>query len=574
MPSTSHPSDITGKSRLISSVIITIIAAKTMKLTVVLARPDRVTNPSPAASNTDLISDLNEPDEHTIESDNERIISNIEEPPQLLSESINSDSVASTIVAQPTAEHTSHNEASRAKAIAREVPRPAPTSPPSSTRALSRGGALPIRQSLGIWGCIVIIGGSIGALAGFGFLIFLWAARGSGDDATNAPRVWRAIALHRWMSQAITLAALLIRVIAAAQASVCTAMLASLILEKREVRKSQAAQFSVMRGINDGPLKLLRLLLPSRQTILHAESLLVFALTLSTFSLQFSTTILFSDIYDGTVAGDTIPIRVKHSILNETAHIVISTFQYQAPVNAVYGEVPSNRSSAPDSRGFSDGGLVQRSFLPFDKQQNRTAVRRFEGDGVTMNTRVACMRPEFEGSFVTDILPRVVADLKNYNARINGTLRYGKSLRDAHSNSTLCNSEGCQSARFDCGLPEGIDESSGYQSAFCSVASAGGEYWNGTGDIGWETSDEPWTSHSMVQLVYLNNIASANWPLVVVPLKLADAPRIDYEEWSSFELLPGKFLNITLCFSAFTSACNIWTWSRMVRYTSRLGTGR
>ncbi|KAI1737764.1 hypothetical protein F4680DRAFT_205611 [Xylaria scruposa] len=488
--------------------------------------------------------------EHLIESGNEGTVGSLEEP-QLQLESDDSVPEASTAVSQTTIRHEISNEASQAEATVGRVPKPTPTSPSTSTITLSQSDSLPIRKSLGIWGCLVIIGGSFGTLAGLGFLIFLWTGRGSDGEAVNATHAWRAIALHQWIPQAVTLTAIFIRVIVAAQATICTAMLASLILEKRKVQKSQVAQFSVMRGINDGPLKLLRLLLPSRETILHVESLLVLALTLSTFGLQFSTTILFSDISDGAIAGDMMPVHVKHYISSEVHHIYIADYQEEAPVNAIFGEVPSNWSSAPDLRGFSDGGLKQRSFLPFDKQPNRTAISHFKGDGVTMNSRVTCMRPEIEGSYEAIIENPLLGSRSVKIGRINGTLHYGQSLRGTHSNSTLCNSRGCQSTTFDCVLPAGADESIGYQSAFCSVTIVDGQYWNGTGSIGWNIDDGPWTSHSMVQLVYSNNVYSSVWPQLVEPRKLADASRTDYGEWSSFELLPGKFLNISLCFAAF-----------------------
>ncbi|KAI0453720.1 hypothetical protein F5B21DRAFT_515156 [Xylaria acuta] len=386
----------------------------------------------------------------------------IEESRQLRLEPNNSGPKASTIASQATVEHAIGNEASQDEVTVGEVPRPAPTSPSTSTKTLSRG------------------------------------ARGPDGDAVNAPRAWRAITLRWWMPQATTLTALLVRVIAAAQAT------------KRKVQKSQVAQFSVMRGINNGPLKLLMLMLPSRQIMLHFEPLLVFASTLSTVSLQFSTTILLSDIFDGTITGDKLPFRVKHYI----------TSKDEAPVNAIYRE---------------------RSFLSFDKQQNRTTVRHFEGNVVTMNTRVVCVHPEIKGSYKAKILNPLLGSRSVKTGRINGTWHYGKGLRDTHSNSTLLNSEGCQSTSFDCSMPAGVGESSDYQSAFCSVTIVDGEYWNGTGSIG----------HSMVQLVYSNNVPSSEWPLLVESRKLADAPRTDYGEWSSFELLPGRFLNISLCFSTF-----------------------
>ncbi|OTB00177.1 hypothetical protein M426DRAFT_243098 [Hypoxylon sp. CI-4A] len=121
-----------------------------------------------------------------------------------------------------------------------------PKIPDASTPDPPQDRVLRMRESLGIWVGVVIIGGIIGSLAGLGFLIFLWTAHGSDEEATDAPHAWRAIMISGWMTQATTLCAVLIRIVVGAQATVCTAMLASLILEGRGVRKSHVVQFSVM----------------------------------------------------------------------------------------------------------------------------------------------------------------------------------------------------------------------------------------------------------------------------------------------------------------------------------------
>ncbi|KAI1762812.1 hypothetical protein GGR53DRAFT_467960 [Hypoxylon sp. FL1150] len=81
-------------------------------------------------------------------------------------------------------------------------------------------------------------------------------------------------------------------------------MLASLIFEKHNVRKSDIAFFSIIRDINDGPRKLAELVAYSRQGIFRMESLLVFCLVISTLALQFSSTILFSDLREISIAGN------------------------------------------------------------------------------------------------------------------------------------------------------------------------------------------------------------------------------------------------------------------------------
>lgn len=98
---------------------------------------------------------------------------------------------------------------------------------------------LPIKQSLGLSGSIVIIGGTIGLLAVYAFLTFLWFGYGNKSGAANATWAWRQIALKGYMEQVISLAALVLTVIISLHATVCTSMTAALVLEKRSVPQAK-----------------------------------------------------------------------------------------------------------------------------------------------------------------------------------------------------------------------------------------------------------------------------------------------------------------------------------------------
>lgn len=100
---------------------------------------------------------------------------------------------------------------------------------------------LPLRQSLGLSGSIVIVAGTVGLLGVFAFLTFLWVGYGSKSEAANATWAWRQIALRGYMEQVITLAALVLTFIVSLQAAVCTSMAAALILEKWSVPKAKVS---------------------------------------------------------------------------------------------------------------------------------------------------------------------------------------------------------------------------------------------------------------------------------------------------------------------------------------------
>jgi hypothetical protein len=122
---------------------------------------------------------------------------------------------------------------------------------------------LPLKESLGLGGCVSLFGGGIGILAVLGFLTFLWFGHGSDIEGRNATKTWRSIVLSDWMTRTITLTALVLRLIVSAQAILCTSMTAALILEKRSAPKSNVAHLSVIRGTNGGALQLIQLILTS-----------------------------------------------------------------------------------------------------------------------------------------------------------------------------------------------------------------------------------------------------------------------------------------------------------------------
>lgn len=140
-----------------------------------------------------------------------------------------------------------------------------------TTKPFERSPRLPLSESLGTEGIIVLFGGSFGILGTLGFLVFLWFGckspahadlqssmaicledpsanyeqDGPDPEASKATWVWRQLALHDWMSQAVTVASIVFQLIIAAQATVCTSMIAALLLERLSVQKSPFALVSV-----------------------------------------------------------------------------------------------------------------------------------------------------------------------------------------------------------------------------------------------------------------------------------------------------------------------------------------
>ncbi|KAI7776575.1 hypothetical protein LA080_004780 [Diaporthe eres] len=336
---------------------------------------------------------------------------------------------------------------------------------------------LQVSESLGLEGCAGIIGGFFGLLGVFGFLPFLWFGAGAAPEAANATWVWRQLALRDWMPRAVTLTSIILRFIIGTQATICTSMIAALLLERLSVPRSQAARASIMRGINDGPWKLVMLVASYKSKISaifwHLEPWLIILVALLSLSLQFTSTILLSDMHPFAIIGDPNTKTAK-GLCSWPGKEKFTLFQRglinNEPIYPVFGEIPTAHNSSPDSRGFSDTGLIQRGLLPMSDNDIRTSVREYDGMGIEMSSRVACMRP-------------VISDASLYIdhgrfGRLLGNLNYNQSLQDARPGTgPLCSlSEQCEQVVFDCAIPATLWEIEKWAVGGCDVVGVGGNF--------------------------------------------------------------------------------------------------
>jgi hypothetical protein len=422
-----------------------------------------------------------------------------------------------------------------------------------SSAAPSKDSSLPLKECLGFSGCLSLFGGGIGALAVLIFLTFLWFGYGSEIEGRNATRLWRLIVLNDWMTRAITLTALILRVIISAQSTVCTSMIAALILEKRFTLKSNVGYLSVIRAINSGPRELIQLILSSRSSVLvlNLEFWLIMVLAILTAALQFSSTILVSDLNDFVIVGNFNHTQVPTLVSYEFGDAIYldGTWIERPAVWSVFGEVQSQANIAPDSYGLSSTGLVQRGFIPLEGSQNRTSVRHYQGNAIVMYSKVACMQPVIDAVYSPPLqLPGSEAT-NNVFGRIQGFLDYGASLRSANADSGTSNtSQGLDGAYFDCNIPSvlGVDSP---QSSFCLANTVGGNFWTLDLEPKWSYADDPWSTNSSMYLVYTTNMGQEDWN--IVPKNQSILPGTPYGEWETYIPITDRYVNISLCFSAF-----------------------
>jgi hypothetical protein len=148
------------------------------------------------------------------------------------------------------------------------------------------------------------------------YLGWLWNA-----DANQGNAMRRSIITTHWATTSITVAAIAIRTASSTQTVLGTSMLAALALENPGIRLKYAADFSIMRFLNSGPLQSLKVFIQGirgRGLTLHGICSvgLVILLALITTVLQFTSTILLGDIREGLLLSQSIPINQTCGLLD------------------------------------------------------------------------------------------------------------------------------------------------------------------------------------------------------------------------------------------------------------------
>ncbi|KAH7153377.1 hypothetical protein EDB81DRAFT_931852 [Dactylonectria macrodidyma] len=288
----------------------------------------------------------------------------------------------------------------------------------------------------------------LGCLA---FLAFLWAA-----DTNNT--VWRSIVLSGWTTRSVTITSLVLRWATASQAATCTSMLAAILLQKGAVPLPAAAAVSIFRFDNKGPWSLLGKMGVKWYHGSTSIALLAAMLSVTTLSLQFTSTVLLSQVGLATLPVTIYVPQTRYGLdtdgptygsqLSAVPHFMDTTpASYPAfaewisnattsDTAAQYGEFAPNKG-----HGIIDTGTVVRVFLPINDTNERSRLAEYHGFGTAVDTRVVCMRPKVTNvEFSTDSGFRVTGLADNEQKPL-GLLRQADSEGSANF-----------SLPFDCGF--------------------------------------------------------------------------------------------------------------------------
>ncbi|RWA11893.1 hypothetical protein EKO27_g3205 [Xylaria grammica] len=418
-------------------------------------------------------------------------------------------------------------------------------SPSSQTNDEKRS----IRISLGRTNLGIIIVGTIASCVTVGFLIFLWAAQGPTSDGQHASYAWRSIMLSGRLPQLITISSVILRVAVGVQTTICTSLVAALILERRSIALSRVAPLSILRSVNSGPRVLIQQILGprnSRRLLLHPEVLLLLFLTLGNIALQFSSTILFSDLQFRLLVN--FPHEIQTGLLQRPdSGAIINRWTMPPHDYSLFGELYTGYSANPNSLGLSDTGVKRHAMLPFSKNERRTSLRSYRGPSYVLSSRVACMPPTVSGQvrFSNTTFSGSPSD-RSYGYMI-GKVLYEETLRSVDIVPLdTCDSDKCLSEDiyFDCAVPSIFAEAGGsLVNTFCMP----NEYDKRYRSSEWRIDQDPWTPAAALVLVFSTNFDDDAW--ASLDNATVELPQSDVqEEWRSFNFGSNRFINMAICF--------------------------
>lgn len=427
----------------------------------------------------------------------------------------------------------------------------------------------PIMQSLGRFSCIVIIGGTVSVFPLIGFLLYLWTGKDSERNRQSTPNLWRTIALADWTTRTVALCSLLLRTITAAQAAICTSLVAALLIERHRVPLSKIARLSLARDVNSGSLELFQVVLSRGLSFVSfsLEISLLLAVALASVAIQFSSTILLSDL--GTVSLTEYSNTTRHNVALSPGKIeALGNWPEDGGVThstdyAIFGEVEATEMATSNDNGVSDTGIKQRALLPFN-ETSRASLRSFRGPTIVMTSRASCVRPSINATLTAD---KVLVD--NEFLMISGHISYEETFKGSNGKQNpecvyddVLKLPVCLPTIFNCtvfvGRPESSAETlSDWSASACHVPVSALERdhdppivgsWNRDMALWDPRASWPWlVMATNVKMTHLEALEKSDTDVIL-------GTPVAYEHWNSYEVVDSTAINITLCMTALNTS--------------------
>ncbi|KAL4939106.1 hypothetical protein BDV06DRAFT_199482 [Aspergillus oleicola] len=304
---------------------------------------------------------------------------------------------------------------------------------------------------IGTIGILTIFPGSILLLLPLALLSLIWKQSTIAVSGGEPPKPWIQIIEANWMTRLVTVCTALIRIIIALQASQATAMLASVILEATGTPLLHMPFFSIVRAVGTAPNNLLYpvRLQPTKGALSFFIWVLIIVEVVATVASQFLSTLLISDIGDGTFTNlgksTNVPI-----IRNE--RLTVPWWSSFPASSWRFAETSEPFSEGP---GYHNTGHTYRAFLPFETEAEQTSLRRYHGVAPVTDHQVVCMCPSLANLTLTGL---------------NGVRLSGQASIGNKSYPTLLDGDAPHYYTFDCAIPSGAlgDDDNGGESSLCA----------------------------------------------------------------------------------------------------------
>lgn len=305
---------------------------------------------------------------------------------------------------------------------------------------------------LGAWASTIVLLGWILEIVVLAALTFLWVGMGPESGGEEASQLWRFISLGDLAPQAVTVCSVILRTVINLQATICTALVAALLLEARAVRMPSIALFSVLRAVNGGPSSITeQLIWTPREFIKSLPAFLVLILYIMTIASEFTSTILLEDFQEISLMVNAIEHRVNTimthpDMLAPSANASLTSMVWESGPPS-YPSFAEEMIEAPleDLQDTTDTGLIRRAFLPFAASE-RQNLHRYQGGAVLWESRVICTRPQVTGRIEYE------QEYGSWWPRLVGTASW---LSDQAFGNFTCErgATRCTDKPFDCALP-------------------------------------------------------------------------------------------------------------------------
>jgi hypothetical protein len=144
-------------------------------------------------------------------------------------------------------------------------------------------------------------------------------------------------------------------------------------------------------------------------------------LLITTSVIQFSSTLLLSDLKLGPLKGAVVPSEVRPGLSYPVGGIERiardSAWTTDPPNYATFGEYHEPLTQTAD--GMTDTGMLLRAFLPYAAAGSRQSLATYKGNALTIDARVTCQAPsitEFVGRGLNGQITGIMSPTTNVSA--------------------------------------------------------------------------------------------------------------------------------------------------------------